>query len=107
MYLRQAEMELRVPVKTIKGESEDYHGKNISTGAILTFEIWNGPTMKDALVGFCGCLKMRKVLSSRMTPMMQVTTMIQGSFALRAGKPWVKMTQSPIKHTTEEKERCR
>lgn len=61
--------------------------------------------MKDALVGFCGCLKMRKVLASRMTPMMQVTAMIHGSFSFRAVNPLVKMTQSPIKHTTGEKER--
>lgn len=63
--------------------------------------------MKDALVGFCGCLKMRKVLISRMTPMMQVTTMIQGSFAFRAVNPFVKMTDSPIKHTTGKKEKDR
>lgn len=56
--------------------------------------------MKDALVGFCGCLKMRKVLISRMTPIMQVTTMIQGSFAFRAVNPLLRMTHSPIKHTT-------
>lgn len=47
----------------------------------------NDPTMKDALVGFCGCLKMRKVLVSRMTPMMQVTAMIHGSFSFRSVNP--------------------
>lgn len=36
---------------------------------------------------------------------MQVTAMIQGSLSFRAVNPFVKMTQSPIKHTTEEKER--
>lgn len=39
--------------------------------------------------------------------MMQVTTMIQGSFAFRAVNPFVKMTDSPIKHTTGKKEKDR
>lgn len=47
---------------------------------------------------------MRKVLMSRTAPIMQVTTMIQGSFSFRAVNPLVKMTQSPTKHTTGKKE---
>lgn len=61
--------------------------------------------MKDALVGFCGCLKMRKVLSSMMSPRMQTITILHASIRARASKARVRMTHSPTKHATAEEEK--
>lgn len=61
--------------------------------------------MKDALVEFCGCLKMRKVLSSRMSPRMQTVTILHASIRARASMAWDRVTHSATKLATAEEEK--
>lgn len=58
--------------------------------------------MKVALVGFCGFLKIRKVLISRRTPKRQTTAMLHASALASASSAWVKRTHSATKHATAE-----
>lgn len=59
--------------------------------------------MKDALVAFCGCLQMSKVLTTTTRTRMQTITMLHASTRARASRAWVKVTHSATRHATEEK----
>lgn len=61
--------------------------------------------MKDALVAFCGCLQMRKMLTSRMKTRMETVTTLQASIRARASMAWLRVTQSATTHATAEKEK--
>ena len=63
--------------------------------------------MKVALVVFCGCLKMRKVQSSTMTPRMQTTAILHASFLARESKALVRMTHNPMRDAPEEEEKLK
>lgn len=60
--------------------------------------------MKDALEVFCGCLQMRKVLSSTKEARAQTTTRLHASKLARASKASVRVTHSAVTHITEEKD---
>lgn len=60
--------------------------------------------MKDALVAFCGCLQMRKVLISTMEARTQISTRLHGSILDTASKAWVRVTHSPTTHATVQRE---
>lgn len=61
--------------------------------------------MKDALLAFCGFLKMRKVLSSTIKPRMQTITILHASTRARAAMAWLRKTHSVIKHATAKEEK--
>lgn len=63
------------------------------------------PTMKDALLAFCGFLKMRKALSSTIKLRMQTITIHHASIRTRAFMAWLRVTHSPTKHVTAEEEK--
>lgn len=63
------------------------------------------PTMKDALLSFCGFLKMRKALSSTIKPRMQTITIHHASVRTSAFMAWLRITHSPTKHVTAEEEK--
>lgn len=63
--------------------------------------------MKDALVVFCGCQKMRNVLSSTMTPRMQTITILHASILAREFRALVRITHNATKHAAEEEEKLK
>lgn len=78
------------------------HAQNM--GAIAPHS-GNFLTMKDALVVFCGCLQMRKVLSSTMKPRMQTVVIAHGSIETRSSMARFRVTHRPTIQATAEEEK--
>lgn len=62
-------------------------------------------TIKEAFVEFCGCVHMAQTASNSAAIRMETHTRLHTCCSTRAFMAWARMTQSPITHTTGEREK--
>lgn len=61
--------------------------------------------MKDALLEFCGCLQMKKIIINRRQTRTQTSTKLHGSIRDRAPMARPSVTHNAITHATADKEK--